>query len=153
MPMSLDMIADFFKRLTTSTPEELPDDDARRALGALLVRVAKSDGRYAAEEIGRIDKIMAHRYGMNVVEAAKHRAECEAIEAEAPDTVRFTKVIKDVVPYEDREAIIESLWDVVLADGIRAAEEDAVVRLATNFLGITDRDSALARQRVEARMG
>lgn len=146
------MIADFFNRLmAASEPTELPDDDARRALGALLVRVAKSDGRYAAEEIGRIDKIMAQRYGMNVVDAAKHRAECEAIEAEAPDTVRFTKTIKEVVAYEDRTSIIEVMWDVVLADGIRAAEEEAVVRLAASFLGVSDKDSALARQKIEAK--
>ncbi len=153
MPMSWGMIADFFKRLTAAEPQELPDEDARRALGALLVRVAKSDGRYAAEEIGRIDKILARRYDLNVVEAAKLRAECEAIETEAPDTVRFTKTIKEVVAYEEREAVIESLWDVVLADGIRAAEEEALVRLSTSFLGVSDKDSALARQRVEARMG
>jgi len=39
---------------------------------------------------------------------------------------------------------------VVLADGVREAEEDAIVRLAANLLGINDRDSALARQRVAA---
>ena len=44
--------------------------------------------------------------------------------------------------------MIESLWQVVLADGERDAEEDALVRLASNLLGINDRDSALARQRV-----
>ncbi|MEO0402780.1 MAG: TerB family tellurite resistance protein, partial [Pseudomonadota bacterium] len=30
----------------------------------------------------------------------------------------------------------------------RAQEEDALLRLVSNLLGITDRDSAMARQRV-----
>ena len=36
---------------------------------------------------------------------------------------------------------------VVLADGERADEEDALLRLVANLLGVNDRDSALARQR------
>ncbi|TMV49195.1 TerB family tellurite resistance protein, partial [Thioclava sp. BHET1] len=31
-------------------------------------------------------------------------------------------------------------------------EEDQILRLVANLLGVNDRDSALARQRVEARM-
>ncbi|MEO9822535.1 MAG: TerB family tellurite resistance protein, partial [Paracoccaceae bacterium] len=37
---------------------------------------------------------------------------------------------------------------VVLADGTRAKEEDALMRLVANLLGISDRDSAIARQKV-----
>ncbi|KAA9009878.1 tellurite resistance TerB family protein [Histidinibacterium aquaticum] len=145
------MIGDLLRRLTATDPEPLPDEDARLALTALLVRLAKSDGYYDAEEIARIDRIVATRYGLNPVEAAKQRAEAESLESEAPDTVRFTRAIKDAVPYEERAAVIEALWDVVLADGVRDAEEDALLRLVAPMLGVTDQDSALARQRVESR--
>ncbi len=74
--------------------------------------------------------------------------EAEALEAEAPDTVRFTRAIKNAVPYEHRRGVVEALWDVVLADGARAQEEDALVRMVSNLLGVSDRDSALARQAV-----
>ncbi|MDH5798542.1 MAG: TerB family tellurite resistance protein, partial [Paracoccaceae bacterium] len=53
-------------------------------------------------------------------------------------------------PYEDRLGVIEALWSVVLADGRRDHEEDALLRLVSNLLGVNDRDSALARQRVQA---
>ncbi len=147
------MFGDLIKRLTQPDPPPLPDPDARLALAALLVRIARADGDYAAEEAGRIDRILALRYGLSPFEAPKLRTEAEALEAEAPDTVRFTRAIKDAVPYEDREAVIEALWDVVLADGVRDHEEDALLRLVANLLGVNDRDSALARRRVEARLG
>ena len=136
-------------------PVPVPDalaepTDARIALSALLVRLAKSDGDYAAEEIARIDRIIAARYGLNPVEAAQLRANAEGIEKEAPDTVRFTRAIKDAVAYEDRLAVIEALWQVVLADGERDAEEDALLRMVAPMLGVSDQESALARQRVEA---
>ncbi|MGP6086559.1 TerB family tellurite resistance protein [Antarctobacter jejuensis] len=142
------MFADFLKRLTATEPAPLPDADARLALTALLVRVARSDGTFDDVERARIDRILTARYGLSPFEAVKLRSDGEALEAEAPDTVRFTRAIKDAVPYEDRIGVIEALWQVVLADGVREAEEDALLRLVSNLLGVNDRDSALARQRV-----
>lgn len=144
------MFADFLKRITAPDPAPLPDEDARLALTALLVRIARSDGDYASDEVARIDRITAQRYGLSPFEATKLRGDAETLEAEAPDTVRFTRAIKDVVAYEDRIGVIEALWSVVLADGVREDEENALLRLAASLLGVNDRDSALARQRVEA---
>lgn len=145
------MFAEFLSRLIRPEPAPLTDSDARLALSALLVRVARSDGEYAHEEAERIDAILISRYGLSETDAHSLRAQAEELEREAPDTVRFTRAIKDAVAYDERTAVIEALWDVVLADGIRDHEENALLRLVANLLGINDRDSALARQRVEAR--
>jgi uncharacterized tellurite resistance protein B-like protein len=145
------MFGEFLKRLTDRPEAEtLPDDDARRALAALLVRVARADHDYAEAEMARIDRILSARYGLSPFEAAALRAEAEGIEAEAPDTVRFTHAIKAAVPFEERSAVVEALWAVVLADGRRDDEEDGLLRMTSKLLGINDRDSALARQRAAA---
>jgi uncharacterized tellurite resistance protein B-like protein len=143
------MFADFLRRLTAPGSSRLPDPDARLALAALLVRIARSDGDYATEEADRIDRIIRIRYDLSPFEATALRRDAEVLEHEAPDTVRFTRAIKDAVPYEDRESVVEALWAVVLADGVRDHEEDAQLRLVANLLGVSDRDSNLARQRVE----
>ncbi|MEM9577035.1 MAG: TerB family tellurite resistance protein [Pseudomonadota bacterium] len=140
------MFAELLKRLTQPESEALPDEDARLALTALLVRIARADNDYSADEKKRIDRINARRYKLGPGAVGALREEAEALEAQAPDTVRFTRAIKDAVPYEDRLSVVKALWEVVLADGARAQEEDALVRMAANFLGISDRDSALARQ-------
>ncbi|MEZ5674705.1 Uncharacterized conserved protein, tellurite resistance protein B (TerB) family [Thalassovita litoralis] len=145
------MFADFLKRLVQPSPARLPDADARLALSALLVRVARSDGHFDANERARILAILSTRYGLDQTGAATLLADAEQLESEAPDTVRFTRAIKDAVAYEDRAAVIEALWQVVLADGNRDDAEDALLRLVANLLGINDRDSALIRQRVESR--
>lgn len=142
------MFKDLLNRLIQPDPAPLPDADARLALTALLVRVARSDHQYLADEKTRIDEITQARYSLDIAEAKALRAEAEEMEAEAPDTVRFTRAIKDAVPYEDRLGVIEALWKVVLADGKREQEEDALLRLVSNLLGVTDQDSAKARQRV-----
>lgn len=145
------MFADLLRHLTEPEASPLSHPDQRRALAALLVRVARSDGDFDEGEAHWIDRLLSERYGLSPFEAVQLRAEGETLEAEAPDTVRFTRAIKDAVPYEEREGVVEALWAVALADGVRDEEEDALMRLVANLLGVNDRDSALARQRVEAR--
>lgn len=147
------MFADLIRRLSAPAPAALPDTDARRALAAILVRVARADGDYATAERDRIDRVLAVRHGLTPFEAARLRAEAEVLESEAPDTVRFTRALKDAVALEDRKALIESLWDVALADGRRSNDEDNAMRLIANLLGLADVESGLARQRIEARNG
>ena len=141
------MIADFFKRLTAAETQPLTETDARLALAALLVRAARTDGDYAPSEVDRIDRILAARYDLDPRDAAALRHDAEAAEAEAPDTVRFTRQIKDAVPFDQRIGVVEALWQVVLTDGERAAPENALLRMTASLLGVTDVESAEARQR------
>ena len=138
--------------MTAPDPDPLDQEDARLALAALLVRIARSDGRYESGEVDRIDRLLSERYGLSETEVVHLRMQAEAMELEAPDTVRFTRAIKDSVAYEDRAAVMESLWAVVLADGQRDAEEDALMRMIGPMLGVNDRDNALARQNVELKL-
>ena len=141
------MFADLL-RLFTGEAEtaSLDADDARRAVAALLVRVARADDEYRQAEIARIDAVLRRRYGLDQSDAVALRKEGETLEAGAADTVRFTRVIKDAVPFEERDAVLEAMWSVVLADGDRDEDENALLRMTANLLGVNDRDSALARQ-------
>ena len=142
------MFGSFLKSLLEPQAEPLHDDDARLAMTALLVRLARADNEYAAAEMHRITQVIMARYELAEPEAIALRATAETLEQEAPDTVRFTRAIKDRVAYEDRIAVVEALWQVALADGNRDAEEDALLRLVVSLLGVTDVDSASARRRV-----
>ena len=145
------MFEHLLRRLLAPAPEALPMPDAQLALGALLVRIARADDRYEESEASRIEAVLRTRFGLGPFEAARLRGQAEQLEAEAPDTVRFTRAIKDAVPYEERVGVIEALWEVALSDGRRDAGEDALIRLVAPLLGVEDADSGLARQRVEGR--
>jgi uncharacterized tellurite resistance protein B-like protein len=129
----------------------LASEDCRLALAALMVRVARSDDSYASVEIALIDRVLVARYGLDAAAAASLRDKAEKLEAQAPDTVRFTRLIKDAVPHEDREAVAEALWRVVMADDHRDDHENAFLRMVVNLIGVSDKDSALARQRAVAK--
>ncbi|MFN4203627.1 MAG: TerB family tellurite resistance protein [Tabrizicola sp.] len=140
---------ELLRRLLAPEPVRLPEPDAQLALATLLVRVARTDGLYAAEEVERIDRVLARRYGLDPFATARLRTEAEKLEAEAPDTVRFTRALKEAVPLEDRTELMTALWSVALADGLREAHEDRLMRLVANLLGLTDVESSLARQKAE----
>ena len=140
------MFSKIFSRVINATDHD-NGYEAKLALAALMVRIARSDDDYSERETQRIDSILALNYNLSPKIAANLRTEAEAIEAQAPDTVRFTRAIKDAVPYEDRFEVVKALWQVVLADGERDIEEDALMRLLSSLLGVNDRDSAIARQK------
>lgn len=138
-----------------TTPDaraDLQPEDARAALATLLVRIARADDHYAPEEQQMIMDVLKSRFELSDADAAQLKTDAETLEEQAPDTVRFTKIVKDAVPYEDRSGVVETLWRVALADGARDHEEDGFIRLVVNLLGVNDRDSGLARQKVIAQM-
>jgi len=144
------MFRNLLSRLFTDEPDApvLNQQDAELAVAALLIRVARADGRYTDAERHGVEAILSRRRGISASDAAERRAAAEMIEAEAPDTVRLTRTIKSRVPLEDRQDIIGALWEVAYADRRRTADEEAMVRLVAGLLGVPDRDSALARQRM-----
>lgn len=141
----------FLRRLLLSTGHtDLQPDDARAAIAAVLVMAARTDGHYDAKEQAMIDRVLAARFNLNPDQTKGLREEGEAAEAEAVDLYQFTKAIKQAIPHDDRVAILEELWRVVLADGVRDPHEDSLMRQMADRLGLSDMDSALARQRVAA---
>ncbi len=143
------MPAGFLKRLlSTASHANLPPEDARTAIAAVLVMAARADGTYDAGEREVIDRLLAERYHMSLDDAALLRAEGEAVEDEAIDLFQFTRAIKQAVPLDDRIALVEALWRVVLADSVRDPYEDALMRQLVDRLGLSPMQSALARQKV-----
>jgi len=143
------MIETLLRRLMAPASDPFPEPDARLALAALLVRLAKTDGLYSAEEVERIDRVLGQLHQLGPFEAARLRTEAEELERQAPDTVRFTRALKAGVALEDRADLMAALWSVALADGLRDAEEDRLMRLVANLLGLTDVESVQARQKAE----
>lgn len=144
------MFRSLLSRLFADESEASPlsGNDADVAVAALLVRLARADDRYSDAERRNIDRVLTSRQHLDPDTAAEYRAAAEMIEAEAPDTVRFTRMIKDRIALEHRIGVIAAMWEVAYADGRRTADEDAVIRLTAKLLGVTDRESAVARQEV-----
>ena len=126
----------------------LPPADAKHALGALLVRVAQAHKADLFQEVERIDRILAKRFNLNPLEAAKMRAGCERLSDEMPDTDALIAVLHDAIEVKDREETLFALWQVVFADGQLHETEDELVTLVQQTLGVAP--DVCARLRAEA---
>lgn len=139
------MFSHLIKALKGNKPNDLPQPDEKLALGALLVRVAKSDRNYNVKEIQRIDRIFQQMYALNPVQAAKMRATCEKLEEHAPHMDVFSEMIREGVDFDDRLHALEAMWQVALADGHEKPEELEVVDRAKQALGLSEADNLQAR--------
>ena len=139
------MLSRILDAFSAPKPAPLPEPDAKLALGALMVRVAKSDQNYQLSEISRIDLLLARLNRLKPIEAAKMRATCEKLEKAAPDTGEFGRLIRETVNIEARLDALEALWEVVLADGVRRPTELIVVEEVREALGLSEADSARVR--------
>lgn len=139
------MLQRLFPRLAPS-PKPLPQPNAQLALGALLVRVALANREYLATEVAQIDKTLAATFKLGPIEAAKLRAECEALERHAPGTPEFAEIMREEVPYEDRKALGDAMWAVAMADGKRDDDEELQLLAIETALGLSDADIAAARE-------
>lgn len=123
------------------------------ALGALLVEAAHRDGSYDDVERQTILAILKRERSTTDIDAEALLREAEAEQRKAIDLFRFTHAIKESTPFEDRVGVIEDLWEVILSDGSRHNAEDGMVRSVCGLLGVPDRESGLARARVQKRLG
>ncbi len=127
--------------------DPLPDPDARLALGALMVRVARSGDITEAQETARMDALLARMNGLGPVDAGKMRATCEKIEAEAPSTRKFSLLIRETVSFEARIEALESLWHVMLANGRPSESDMAIINQVRDALGLSKADCDAAQDR------
>jgi uncharacterized tellurite resistance protein B-like protein len=146
------MLADLLRRLNARPEADaaLPPEDQRIAVAALLVIAAHADHAYADVERAQIERVLASRYGLDPTAAAALRAQGEAAEAASIDLYRFTSLVKAGVPYEERAAVIEAMWRVVLADAARDQHEEQLMRRVTDLLGVDPREGVEARRRAQA---
>ncbi|WP_341367940.1 TerB family tellurite resistance protein [Yoonia sp. BS5-3] len=145
----LERLAAFF-----NNPEEykteLPDADAPHAMGALLVRAAKADDAYLFEEIAIIDKILGQRHGLNPIDAAKMRAECELLEKDIPETQEIAAIVNHAISTAEKEATLLALWRVVYADGVKHDQEDRLLHHIERVLGIKPNRAKELQQKATA---
>ncbi len=144
------MIDALLKRLARPATQEPEDhkDATQTAIAAILVEAARADGVYLDSERTMIDRVLADRFGLSEGVAAEIREAGEIAQAEAADIVRFTRVLKDAIPVEERVSVIEAVWRVVYADDDREAHESNLIRRLCGLLYVQDREAGLARQRV-----
>lgn len=123
--------------------------DIPLAVAGLLIEAARADERYEESEKRLIEACLRAHFDLSAEDAAALRVRAEAVQAEATDIHRFTKVAK-TLPAPEKLRLIESLWRIVLSDAERDPHEEALIRRVCGLVYVSDPESAAARRRAEA---
>ncbi len=139
-----------FKKLRDllSTAEDENSINIEGIFAALLVRAAKIDHEYTKQEKLEIESVIKNEFKVSDTEASKLRILGEQIEETTTDTVQLTREIKKEIPFDERKKLAENLWSIILADKFRSDEENSFMRTCVKLIGLSDVDSAMARNTV-----
>lgn len=130
--------------LAGEKPHERQAVSTELAVAALLVEAARADENYTDLERTLIKRALAAQFLLDAEAANALLAAGEAAQAEALDLHRFTRVAKAMAA-EDKLALVERLWTVILSDGARDPHEDALVRRVCGLIYVSDPESGVAR--------
>lgn len=146
------MLDKLFGYFSTEPSQPKPEfDPLQLAFAALLVEAARADETYAGDEVAIIDRSLRNKFSLSDAEAAALREKAEAVQENATDIQRFTRIAKEM-SQEEKIGLLEEIWEIVLSDGERDSFEDTLVRRICGLIYVDDRQSGEARQRVEARL-
>lgn len=119
----------------------------------LLVEAAKSDDGIASEETHIIAHIMAEQFALDEDDINQLFDEAVIAAKERVDIHSLTRRLRDLTDYEERLAMIELIWMVVLADEHLDHIEASLMRRLAGLLYIEDVDSGKAAKNAKARLG
>lgn len=149
-----DSIREFFDR---HLAESDATADARPALelaaAALLVETARIDGEIQPAERTVLLRALRERFGMGGAQAAEllHRAEEEV--RQAVGYYPFTSLINQRFTQEQKERLIELMWQAAYADHDLSADELHLMRKIAGLLHVSDNAYIAAKLRAKKASG
>jgi uncharacterized tellurite resistance protein B-like protein len=112
--------------------------DARHAIAlataALLVEVGRLDAEIDAAERAAVLRAVREKFGLSAQEAETLIGLAETEAREATDYYQFTSLINRHFSQEQRQRVIELMWQVAYADAELSAHEQHVVRKIADLL-------------------
>lgn len=145
------MFGELKKMFFSKGADPAPDAARERlvSIAALLVEAAAADENYTSDERKIIVRLLVDEFGVNAKAVGEILGDAEARQKEAVDLYRFIREAKNLSA-DEKIILVESLWRVILSDGEKDSFEDMLVRRVCGLIHVSDVESGLARQRVQA---
>ena len=122
-----------------------------QAVASILVVAAFADNDFSDEEEQCIREFLRKRFLLSSSDTDHVLCIARKSVAESVEVFSFVRDLKRSSEEGERIRIVEMLWRVVLADGEISWSESQLMRRMTGLLQVSDRESAFARQRIQAR--
>lgn len=124
-------------QLIIETSNETEVYDSRFLVAAMLVWVAKSDGRISAPETEKMLQLVGERFQLRSAESLEVLTQAITQLAENPDLSSILRGLSSVISADDKEDIAVMMLKVIAADGRQQAAEMDSLREAADILEIS----------------
>ena len=147
----IDLLKKFFTKTTdeASAAESVRTSrDVRIATCALLLEMAKIDGKLSELERKSIVEVLEDRYQLSAERAAAFMKDADEQLEKSIDLWHFAKLINENYSTEEKIKIIEMVWEIIYTDGILDKHEDYLVHKLANLLRLSHEQLIEAKLRV-----
>ncbi len=128
------------------------DHEWVETLAGLLIEAAMADGELDQDERASISHMLTSHLEMNGEEVAGIIERAVVAQSDRIEIHSLVRTIRSETNSEDRIAIMEMAWMVVLADGRMHEYEAQLMRRLAGLLFVEDVDSAHAAKRAKERI-
>ena len=121
------------------------------AAAALLVEIMNADHELSDDESESIKAILFDTLFITAEVADELLANAKKQVNEATDLFQFTEVINERYSYEEKVALVESLWKVAYSDKNLDKYEEHMIRRIADLLHVSHSDFMQSKSRVKAK--
>lgn len=144
---------DLFKKMFEPNTDQngAPRDSHRHlnvAICALLIEMGRIDETFTKKEMDAVVDILTGKYGLAREDVDALMAEADRQLDESVDLWQFASLINENFSNQEKQALIERLWQVVYVDGKMDAHEHYLMNKLSNLLRLTHKDLIDAKLKV-----
>ena len=144
----LNSIRDFFERnIGAQASPVAARHSIELATAALLVEVVRSDADIQPSEQQVVLRAVREKFGLSDEEAQTLFRLAEEEVRTANDYYQFTSLINREFSQQQKQRVIELMWQVAYADAELSAHENHVLRRIAELLHVTHSDYIAAKMR------
>ena len=150
----LKSIRDFFEQnIGTQRAPAAERHSIELATAALLVEVVRADAATQPGEQQVVLRAVREKFGLSAEEAEALMRLAEEEMRTANDYYQFTSLINRQFTQQQKQRVIELMWQVAYADAELSAHENHVLRRVAELLHVTHGDYIGAKMRAKDAVG
>jgi uncharacterized tellurite resistance protein B-like protein len=151
--VGIESLRTFFAGRADERAGERRVDPVTVAACALLLEIAHADEAFSPEERERIARHIREERGVGEEEMREVFRAAEEERRESVDLYQFTRLLADHLSFAERRALVETIWEVVYADGSLSVVESHLARRVAELLGFQHPQVQEIKDRVASRRG
>jgi len=140
--------------LATPAKEDSRQEEQRIELATcvLLLEIAHADGEYHQDEAAFIEVLLKKHFHLEPENSAELLELAHQVRSDSHDLHQFTREINSNFDQSEKEQIMDSLWQLVYADGQLDHYEEALLRQLSSLIGLSHRQMIDSKVKVQARI-